>query len=157
MSTEHPFNERHFSIQRLYLKDLSFESPNAPDIFRGPWKPQHELTLNTRITALETSVYEVVLAVTATVKVEDKTAFLVEVQQAGIFVAQGFTEEELRPLLGAYCPALLFPYAREVISDLSTKGSFPPLILQHINFDVLFAQHQPQDAAESKDSPKAQG
>ncbi len=155
MTEEQPAAERHFGIQRLYLKDLSFESPNAPDIFRGPWRPQHELSLNTRINSLDQAVYEVVLSVTATVKVEDKTAFLLEVQQAGIFMAQGFTEEELGPLLGAYCPALLFPYAREVISDLSTKGSFPPLILQHVNFDLLFAQHRQQATAESKGGPAA--
>lgn len=134
--------ERQFSVQRIYTRDVSFESPNVPDIFRGEWKPRHELNLNTKITPLDAHVYEVVLGVTVTVKVEDKTAFLVEVQQAGIFTAQGFGEEELGPLLGAYCPNLLFPYAREVVSDLVVKGSFPQLVLQHVNFDVLFAQQQ---------------
>ncbi|QGU31951.1 protein-export chaperone SecB [Thermochromatium tepidum] len=155
MTEEQQNNERQFSVQRLYTKDVSFESPNAPEIFRGEWKPRHELRLNTTINPLDTDVYEVVLAVTVTVKVEDKTAFLVEVQQAGIFTAHGFAEEELGPLLGAYCPNLLFPYAREVVSDLVVKGSFPPLVLQHVNFDLLFAQHQRQ-AAEQAQSNSAQ-
>lgn len=157
MAAEQPAGERHFSVQRLYVKDLSFESPHAPEIFRSPWKPQHELALNTRINTLEPGVYEVVLAVTAKVKIEDRTAFIVEVQQAGIFLAQGFPEEELGPLLGAYCPSVLFPYARELISDLSIRGSFPPLVLQHVNFDVLFAQHQQQLAAQSEGQPQSQG
>ena len=150
MTEEQQNNERQFSVQRVYTKDVSFESPNAPEIFRGEWKPRHELNLNTKINQLDATVYEVVLAVTVTVKVEDKTAFLVEVQQAGIFTAQGFSEEDLGPLLGAYCPNLLFPYAREVVSDLVVKGSFPQLVLQHVNFDVLFAQHQQQAAEQAQ-------
>lgn len=138
--------ERQFSTQRVYIKDVSFEAPNAPELFRGEWKPTHELNLNTKINKLEEQVYEVVLSVTVSAKVADKTAFIVEVQQAGIFTSAGFSEEELGPLLGAYCPTLLFPYAREVVSDLVTKGSFPQLVLQHVNFDHLFAQHQQQAA-----------
>ncbi|MBK1717439.1 protein-export chaperone SecB [Thiocystis violacea] len=146
MAEEQQNSERQFSVQRVYTKDVSFESPNAPEIFRGDWKPRHELNLNTKINQLEEHVYEVVLSVTVTAKVEEKTAFLVEVHQAGIFTEQGFSEAELGPLLGAYCPTLLFPYAREVVSDLVVKGSFPQLVLQHVNFDVLFAQHQQQAA-----------
>lgn len=142
--------ERNFAVQRVYTKDISFESPNAPEIFRGEWKPKHELNLNTRINQLEEQVFEVILVVTVTVTVEDKTAFIVEVQQAGIFSASGFGEAEMGPMLGAYCPALLFPYAREVVSDLVVKGSFPQLVLQHVNFDVLFAQHQQQAAEEAQ-------
>ncbi|MGQ9658734.1 MAG: protein-export chaperone SecB [Thermochromatium sp.] len=150
MADEQQTQERQFAVQRLYTKDVSFESPNAPQIFRSEWKPRHELNLTTKINPLATSVYEVVLNVTVTVKIEDKTAFLVEVQQAGIFTAQGFSEEDLGPLLGAYCPNLLFPYAREVVSDLVVKGSFPALVLQPVNFDVLFAQHQRQIAEQSQ-------
>ncbi|MBK1722091.1 protein-export chaperone SecB [Thiocystis violacea] len=146
MAEEQQSSERQFSVQRVYTKDVSFESPNAPEIFRGEWKPTHELNLNTKINKLEDRVYEVVLAVTVSAKVGDKTAFIVEVQQAGIFTSIGFSEEELGPLLGAYCPTLLFPYAREVVTDLVVKGSFPQLVLQHVNFDVLFAQHQQQAA-----------
>jgi preprotein translocase subunit SecB len=141
-------NGRQFAIQRIYTKDLSFESPNAPDIFRTEWKPENQLSLNTKVNRIEEQVYEVVLTVTANVKVGEKTAFIAEVHQAGIFALTGFPEQELGPMLGAYCPNLLFPYAREVISDLVTKGSFPQLVLQYVSFDSLFAQHQ-QQAAES--------
>lgn len=140
-------DERQFAVQRIYTKDLSFESPNAPEIFRGEWKPQNELNLNTKVNRLADQAYEVVLSVTVTAKVADKTAFIVEVQQAGIFTLAGFSDQELGPMLGAYCPNLLFPYAREAVSDLVTKGSFPQLVLQHVSFDALFAQHQQEAAA----------
>jgi len=142
--------ERQFQLLRIYTKDVSFEAPNAPDIFRGNWQPQHELNLNTKVNKLEEESYEVVLSVTATTKMEDKTAFIVEVHQAGVFGVKGFPETELGPLLGAYCPNLLFPYAREVVSDLVTKGSFPQLVLQPVNFEALFAQHQQQLAEQAK-------
>lgn len=150
MADIHEINpERQFAVQRIYTKDLSFESPNAPEIFRGEWKPQNELNLNTKVNRLSDQAYEVVLSVTVTAKVGDKTAFIVEVQQAGIFTMAGFTEQELGPMLGAYCPNLLFPYARETVSDLVTKGSFPQLVLQHVSFDALFAQHQQEAAAQA--------
>lgn len=136
--------DRQFAVQRVYIKDLSFESPSAPEVFRGEWQPENELSLNTKVERLDEQNYEVVLSVTVTVKVEDKTAFIVEVHQAGIFSLSGFPEQELAPLLGAYCPNLLFPYAREAVSDLVVKGSFPQLVLQPVNFDLLFAQHQQQ-------------
>lgn len=146
-----PQNERHFALERIYIKDVSFESPNAPEIFRGEWKPQNELNLNTKVNKLSDGVYEVVLSVTVTTKVGDKTAFIVEAEQAGIFGVTGFSEQEIGPLLGAYCPNLLFPYVREVVSDLVTKGSFPQLVLQPVNFDALFAQHQAKKAQQQKD------
>ncbi|NKN32646.1 protein-export chaperone SecB [Marichromatium bheemlicum] len=142
--------ERHFSVQRVYVKDVSFESPNAPEIFRNQGTPKHQLNLNTKINDLGEHFYEVVLEVTVTVKIEDKTVFIVEVQQAGIFNIAGFPEQELGPMLGAYCPSLLFPYAREVVSDLVVKGSFPQLVLQHVNFDMLFAQHQQRAQQEAQ-------
>jgi preprotein translocase subunit SecB len=142
--------ERQFQLLRIYTKDVSYESPNAPTIFRGNWQPQHELNLNTAVNNLGDDTYEVVLSVTATTKTEDKTAFIVEVQQAGLFGVKGFPEAELGPLLGAYCPNLLFPYAREVVSDLVTKGSFPQVVLQPVNFDALYAQHQQQMAEKAK-------
>lgn len=142
--------ERQFAVQRIYLKDLSFESPNAPEVFRGEWRPRHELNLNTRVNRLEDPNFEVVLALTVTVKVGERTAFIVELEQAGIFHVQGFPEAELGPMLGAYCPSILFPYAREAITDLVVKGSFPQLVLQHVNFDLLYAQRQQQARAESE-------
>jgi len=143
-------DQRQFQIQRIYLKDISFESPNAPVIFTGEWKPQHDLNINTKIEKVNEEVYEVVLSVTVTTKTGEQTAFIVEVQQAGLVAVKGFPEAELGPLLGAYCPNLLFPYAREAVSDLVTKGSFPQLVLQPVNFDALFAQHQQQRAEQLK-------
>lgn len=145
-------NERQFQIQRIFLKDLSFESPNAPAIFTGEWQPKHELNINTKIDKINDGIYEVVLSVTVTTKVGEQTAFIVEVQQAGLVAVKGFPDGEMGPLLGAYCPNLLFPYAREAISDLVTKGSFPQLVLQPVNFDALFAQHQ-QQMTEQTNSP----
>jgi preprotein translocase subunit SecB len=135
-------SERQFAVQRVYVKDASFESPNAPDIFRGEWKPAHELNVSTKVNRIQDDLFEVVLSVNVSAKQGDKTAFIVEVQQAGIFGISGFSDQEMGAMVGAYCPNLLFPYAREVVSDLVAKGSFPQLVLQHVNFDALFAQHQ---------------
>lgn len=134
-------NQREFALQRIYVKDLSFETPNSPVIFTEEWKPESNLNLNSNVTKLGNNAYEVVLTVTVTTKVGDKTAFLVEVQQAGIFIIKGFAENELGQMLGAYCPNILFPYTREVVSDLVTKGGFPQLLLTPVNFDALYAQH----------------
>ncbi len=131
-----------FAIQKIYTKDISFETPHSPEIFREQWKPQINVDLNTKGVSLEEGVYEVVLALTVTAKLEEKTAFLVEIQQAGIFTIKGIKEAELPVMLGSFCPNILFPYAREVISDLVTKGGFPQLLLAPVNFDALFAQHQ---------------
>jgi preprotein translocase subunit SecB len=143
-------DQRQFQLQRIYLKDMSFESPNAPAVFSGEWQPKHELNINTKIDKVSDEAYEIVLSVTVTTKTGDQTAFIVEVQQAGLVAVKGFPDAELGPLLGAYCPNLLFPYAREAISDLVTKGSFPQLVLQPVNFDALFAQHQQQVAEQIK-------
>jgi len=152
---ENSNSERQFAIQRIYTKDVSFESPNAPDIFRGEWKPSNELNLNTKVNRLADNAYEVVLSVTVTTSVGDKTAFIVEVHQGGIFTLSGFSDQELGPMLGAYCPNMLFAYAREVVSDLVTKGSFPQLVLQHVSFEALYAQHQQQAAAQRAESDDA--
>jgi len=144
-------NAKQFAVHRIYIKDLSYEAPNAPDIFRQEWQPKHELNLNTKANKLGDDTFEVVLSVTVTTKIADKTAFIVEAHLAGLFGAKGFPEHEMGHLLGAYCPNLLFPYAREVVSDLVTKGSFPQLVLQPVNFDALFAQHQQQRAQQVKD------
>jgi preprotein translocase subunit SecB len=153
MAEKEQESDKQFMVHRIYTKDLSYESPNAPDIFREDWKPQHELNLNTNVNRLGEDSFEVVLSVTVTTKIGDKTAIIVEVHQAGLFGVRGFAESELGPLLGAYCPNLLFPYAREVVSDLVTKGSFPQLVLQPVNFDALFAQHQQQMAEQIKAEP----
>lgn len=147
--------ERQFVVQRIYVKDVSFESPNAPDIFRGDWTPTQDLNLSTQVTKLQEDIYEVVLSLTVTLKAGDKTAFIVEVQQAGIFTVAGFSAQEMGPMMGAYCPNLLFPYAREVVSDLVVKGSFPALVLQHVNFESLYAQHQQAAAQEQAQAEAA--
>ena len=131
-----------FGVQRLYLKDVSFESPNAPGIFRKEWKPQIKLDLNTQTRQLDTDVYEVVLTLTVSAKIEEETAFLCEVQQAGIFSIGGFPDETRDQLLGAYCPNILFPYAREAVDAAVVKGSFPALMLAPVNFDALYQQKQ---------------
>lgn len=138
-----------FGIQRLYLKDVSFESPNAPGIFKKEWKPQVKLDLNTKTLELSADSFEVVLTVTVSAKLTDETAFLCEVQQAGIFTISGFPEETRAQMLGAYCPNILFPYAREAIDTSIIKGSFPALMLAPVNFDALYAQNKQSAAAEN--------
>ena len=142
-------NDKQFSIQKIYTKDLSFETPNSPKIFTQAWQPSLDVNLATQSKPLEDDVFEVVLSITATVKLGEEIAYLVEVQQAGIISANGFSQEELAPLLGSFCPNILFPYAREVISDLVSKGGFPQLILAPINFDALYLQRQQENATPS--------
>jgi preprotein translocase subunit SecB len=133
--------EKQFSIQKIYTKDLSFETPNAPKIFREKWEPAVDFNLGTHGDKLDVNVYEVVLTVTITVKSVDLVAYLVEVKQAGIFTIENFSEPEMNAMLGSFCPNILFPYAREVVSDLVTKGGFPQLLLAPVNFDALYNQH----------------
>jgi preprotein translocase subunit SecB len=134
----------HFGIVRVYLKDVSFETPNSPEVFRQDFKPDVNLQLNTSVNKLEDSLYEVVLNVTVTSKQGDKTGFLVEVQQAGIFELKGYDEAQKGSVLGAYCPNTLYPFAREAVSDLVVKGGFPQLLLSPINFDALYTQKMTQ-------------
>ncbi len=133
---------RELSIQRIYLKDVSFETPNSPSVFQKEWKPETNVNMNTEVNTLSENIYEVVLNVTVTTKVGEQTAYLAEVQQAGIFSISGFSDQEMGAVVGSYCPNLLFPYVREAISDMVTKGSFPQMVLQPVNFDALYAQHQ---------------
>lgn len=133
--------EKQFAIQKIYSKDVSFETPNSPRIFTLKWEPALDLNLGTNVQTLENDMFEITLTITATVKIGESTAYLVEIQQAGIFTITGFTEQEMGPMLGSFCPNILFPYAREVISDLVSKGGFPQLILAPVNFDALYMQH----------------
>jgi len=130
-----------FAIQRLYIKDLSFESPNSPEVFQSEWKPELSLDINTDAKLIGNDIYEVVLKLTVKVKMNDKIPFLIEIKQAGLFLLKGFPEEQLRYMLGAFCPNIIFPYAREIISDMTMRGGFPPLYLTPINFDSLYQQH----------------
>jgi preprotein translocase subunit SecB len=136
--------EKQFAIQKIYTKDLSFETPNSPKIFTEKWEPAVDFNLGTHVEALENSFFEINLTITITVKNQDTVAYLVEVNQAGIFSLGGFTEQEMGPMVGSFCPNILFPYAREVVSDLIVRGGFPQLLLAPVNFDALYAQHLQQ-------------
>ncbi|KEA63614.1 Protein export cytoplasm chaperone protein (SecB, maintains protein to be exported in unfolded state) [Marinobacterium lacunae] len=136
-----------FALKRVYLKDASLETPAAPQVFTKAWQPEVNLDINTRSTSLDEQHFEVVLSLTVTVKNEGEAAFLVEVQQAGIFLLAGLGEAEAKHTLGAFCPNLLFPYAREAIDNLASKASFPALMLAPVNFDALYAQQLQQAQA----------
>lgn len=144
-----------FAIHKIYVKDLSFETPNSPAIFRGEWRPQVDIQLHSEAKRIEPDLYEVVLAVTATAKLRERTAFLVEVHQAGIFGIAGVPEGHLGPMLGSFCPNLLFPYARETVSDLVTRGGFPQFLLAPVNFDALYAKHVEDARKTPQQSEKA--
>ncbi len=134
-----------FAIQKIYLKDVSLESPNAPQVFsEGEWKPEVNIQINTIHKSVGENLYEVVLTITVTAKQGESTAFLIEVKQAGVFTISGFTDDNLAGMIGAYCPETLFPYAREAISDLVTKGGFPQMVLAPVNFNALYAQQMQQ-------------
>jgi preprotein translocase subunit SecB len=133
------------SLQSVYLKDCSYESPNGPRLpGNQAWDPKFQLNMNTSTEELSPEAREVLLTVTVEAKQGDATLYLVEVKQAGMFLISGTSVEDLKRLLGSFCPSLLFPYAREVISDLIVKGGFPNFLLPLVNFDALFAQAQAQ-------------
>lgn len=138
-----------FEIQRIYVKDISFESPNTPHTFVEEWKPEVSLNLETKSNRIQDNVHEVVLSITATVSTAKKTAFLIEVHQAGVFMINGFPNDQLHQMLGSFCPNILFPYAREAVSDIVVRGGFPQLILAPVNFDALYAQHMEQQKKEA--------
>ncbi len=143
--------EQAFTIQRVYTKDVSFESPATPQVFRKQWTPKVNVDLNTRSEKLdEEGNFEAVLTITVTASVEDETAFLIEVQQAGIFFVKGIEGEDLQRVLGTACPTILFPYARENIDALAVKGGFPPVMLAPVNFDGLYQQALVQRQAQAE-------
>jgi preprotein translocase subunit SecB len=133
-------------LQKIYVKDVSFEAPNAPHIFQEigetDQQPQVQLNLGQQATELGNDLYEVVLSLTLTCTLGERTAYLAEVKQAGVFGVSGFNEADHAGIIGSYCPNLLFPYARQVISSLVMEGGFPPFLLQPINFDALYAEQQ---------------
>lgn len=133
-------SQAQFTVQKIYLKDVSFEAPNTPHVFNEAGQPQLNLNLSQKITKLDEDVYEVVLGITLTCSIEERTVYLAEIAQAGIFGLGGFDERTLDLMLGTYCPNVLFPYARQAISDLVTSGGFPPFYLQPINFDALYSE-----------------
>lgn len=136
-----------FGIEKLYVKDLSLEVPNAPEIFLERDQPQIEIQLNTSGRGVGEGVFEVVLTVTVTAKMGEKTVFLVEVGQAGIFRIQNVPEEQLEPLIAVACPNILFPYAREAVSDAVSRAGFQPIVLQPVNFESMYMQRLQQAEA----------
>jgi len=141
-----------FSLQRIYVKDVSFESPNTPQIFDKDWKPEVKMDLNTKNTKVGDNLYEVVVCVTLTTSVEGMTAYIIEVQQAGLFMVQGLEGIQLAQAVNAYCPNLLFPYLRETIDSILVKGSYPAMMLAPVNFDAIFAQAMMQKQKEAAEA-----
>ncbi len=144
-----------FSLQKLYLKDVSFESPGAPAIFQEQGEQKLQLNLAQRVTTVGENLYEVLLTVTVTSKLGEKTLYLAEVQQAGVFAIAGLPEAQLQSTLGAYCPGILFPYARQFVGELVSHGGFPPLLLQPVNFDQLYADQVRKRQEQSDSVPAA--
>ncbi|MCE1241476.1 MAG: protein-export chaperone SecB [Azonexaceae bacterium] len=141
-----------FGIEKLYVKDLSVEVPNAPEIFLEQEAPQVSIQLNTTGRGVGENVYEVVLTVTVTANIGDKTVFLVEVGQAGIFRVQNVPQEQMEPLMAIACPNVLFPYAREAVSDAVVRAGFQPIVLQPVNFEGMYMQRL-QEQQGAPDTP----
>jgi preprotein translocase subunit SecB len=139
-----------FTVEKIYVKDVSFEAPKTPQAFGEQGQPQLQMNLNQRVTRInDTSTFEVVLGINLTCKLsEDNTVYLVEVQQAGLFNLSGFDDQSLDAMLGTHCPSILYPYARQTIADLIQAGGFTPFLLQPINFDALYAEGVRQRAAQ---------
>jgi preprotein translocase subunit SecB len=146
--------EMTFQIQRIYTKDVSFEAPNAPHVFQKDWQPEVKLDLDTASTQLADDVYEVVLRVTVTASLGEETAFLCEVQQGGIFSIGGIEGNQMAHCLGAYCPNILFPYARDCITSLVSRGPFPHLNRAPVHFDALFMTYLQQHAGDGAEQPQ---
>ena len=144
-----------FALQRIYLKDASFESPRSPAVFQSQWQPKINFDIKTKSDKVQEGVYEVVLVLTVEAQLEEQPAFVVEVQQAGIFTAADFGDEQREQLLATVCPNILCPYAREAVDNLVVKGSFPALMLSPINFDALYAQQKQAQAEQAASTEPA--
>ncbi len=149
-------SEPNFEINRIYVKDISVEAPNTPEIFKTEWDPEINLKLDNGLKPLEEGLYEVSLTVTVTATNNKKTAYVVEVEKAGIFTLENFDEQQQAYVISAMIPNILFPYARETISNLVQKAGFPPMLLNPINFDAIYHQQiaeqvEKEQSAEKKD------
>jgi preprotein translocase subunit SecB len=142
-----PAPQKQLLLQKIYVKDLSFESPKAPMVFTTNVSPQTQLNVRSSAQQVAPDTQEVTLTITVEAKDKDSTLFLAEVAQSGIFLIQGYTAEEQSMLIGSFCPNTLYPFAREAISELVSKGGFPPLLLQPLNFDAIYAQAVQERAA----------
>jgi preprotein translocase subunit SecB len=139
--SEEKIKKKSFEIQRIYIKDASFEAPNTPNIFHISWKPIVKLNLNTMSKKIEDNIFEIVLQVRVIVKIKEDLVFLCDVDQAGIVFIANLNEKKLKHCLYSYCPNILFPYARTCISNLISYGSFPQMNLEPINFDAIYYNH----------------
>jgi len=147
-------NQPVFSIEKLYVKDISLEIPNAPQVFLEREAPQVDIQLHHQSNRVDDGVFQTVLTVTVTAKVKEKTLFLVEVGQAGIFTIRNIPDPDMEPVLGIACPNILYPYVREVVSDIVSRAGFPPVVLTPVNFEALFqAQKQAQAEQQQEASP----
>ncbi|MBK6981461.1 MAG: protein-export chaperone SecB [Betaproteobacteria bacterium] len=149
-------NQPVFSIEKLYVKDISLEIPNAPQIFLEREGPQVDIQLHHESKPIEDGVFQTILTVTVTAKAKEKTLFLAEVGQAGIFVIRNIPEADMEPVLGIACPNILFPYVREVISDVVGRAGFPPVVLTPVNFEALYQAQKQAQAGEQQGSPIVQ-
>ena len=149
--------DKQLAISKIYIKDFSFESPQAPAVFKsGQWKPQTNLNLRSSHTVVEDNIHEVVLTITVEAKEGENTLFLIELQQAGLFEIAGYEGDELSAIAGSFCPNILFPYARESVASLVQKGGFPEFVLQPINFDALYMQSRQQAEASQAEATHAE-
>ena len=142
-----------FAIQRVYLKDLSLEIPNAPQIFLETRQPAVEISLEVNSESISEGIYEITVTVTISTKVEEKVAFLVEVKQAGIFELRNIPEEQMEMVINVVCPNIIYPYLRSNAADVIQRSGFPPIHLAEINFESLYQQRRQQAAEEAEDSP----
>lgn len=141
--------ERGYGLQRIYIKDLSFEAPKTPEVFEGDWQPSLNVNIGTKTRAVGEDLHEVVVSVNVEARNGEEVVFLVELHQAGVFVIRGFEEEEKKKILAILCPQNLFPFARETVASLTLKGGFPQVLLQPVNFERAFFQSQQQTAGEA--------
>jgi preprotein translocase subunit SecB len=147
-------SDKQIAIQKIYVKDFSFESPHTPAVFtKTNWSPKTDLNLRSSHTTGTDNNHEVVLTITIEAKEDEQTFFLVELQQAGLFHIAGYDEAEFKAIIGSYCPNILFPYARESVANIVSKGGFPEFLLQPINFDALYAQGMAQAQAQAQKQP----
>lgn len=149
-----PTQQPEFVIQRVYVKDLSLETPHSPQAFQEEWQPELNLQFTMNTTDIGSDNHEVILQITVTAKSKDRTLFLVEVKQAGLFTLKGFTQEQNHQVMSITCPTILFPYAREAVSDLVGRAGFPPLYLAPVNFEALYAQQMKEQDDKSGNGQK---
>ncbi len=155
-AAENQADQPQFALQRIYVKDLSFESPRAPLVFQEKWAPQVKMDVNTSAKKIKEDIYEVVLTLTITVENNDEAAYLAEIQQAGVFAVKGLDDANLERTIGAFCPNILFPYAREAVDNLMVRGSFPPMQLAPVNFDAIFAEAKRRQAEQTGEAGDAE-